>query len=144
MGAMSKIYPGETATPKQIIAMADAYKAAAAVLKHSKNGAKPLRNAPYRLLAIHAIELYLNAYLQARGMSALDIRRLQHNLARRTELALTERLVLRVRTAEHLRSLAETREYLITRYDPDGPNVSQINRLEATLNEVAKKVRFSL
>ena len=53
---------------------------------------------PYRLLALHAIELYLNAYLLDRGYAAADVRRLQHDLAVRTERAVRAGLVLRVRT----------------------------------------------
>jgi hypothetical protein len=91
-------------------------------------------------LAIQAIELYLNALLLERGHTAVELRRLQHNLAARTELALAEGLVLRVRTVAHLRALCDGREYLVSRYAPDqAKDATQVNRLAATLDEVARK-----
>ncbi|MDB5460335.1 MAG: hypothetical protein JWO72_2076 [Caulobacteraceae bacterium] len=66
---------------------------------------------------------------------------MQHNLAARTELAIASGLRLRLRTAAHLRALAENREYLMTRYEPERTGTaSQMNRLAATLEEVAMKV----
>jgi hypothetical protein len=50
-------------------------------------------------------------------------------------------LVLRKRTVAHLNKLTESREYLVTRYGPElSTSLSQINRLMATLEEVARKV----
>ena len=68
------------------------------------------------------------------------MRALQHDFATRTELAIAAGLKLRRRTILHLRGLSETREYLITRYDPGLSAASQLNRLAATLEEVAEKV----
>lgn len=68
------------------------------------------------------------------------VRGLQHDFATRTELAIVAGLRLRRRTILHLRGLSETREYLITRYDPALSAASQLNRLAATLEEVAQKV----
>jgi hypothetical protein len=68
------------------------------------------------------------------------IRGLQHDFATRTELAIAGGLNLRRRTILYLRGLSETREYLITRYDPGLSAASQLNRLAATLEEVAEKV----
>ena len=65
---------------------------------------------------------------------------MQHNLAARTDIAIELGLVLRKRTAQHLRSLSETREYLVSRYDPGLSMTSEINRLTATLEEVAGKI----
>jgi len=66
---------------------------------------------------------------------------MQHNLAERTGLVLASGLRLRSRTAAHLRALAENREYLVMRYGPElSATASQINRLEATLEEVSRKV----
>ncbi len=53
--------------------------------------------------------------------------------------------MLRKLTAAHLQTLSANREYLITRYGPElAASASQINRLTATLDEVAKKVTVSL
>lgn len=66
---------------------------------------------------------------------------MQHDLAERTDLAIASGLRLRSRTAAHLNALAENREYLVTRYGPElSGTISQINRLEATLEEVSRKV----
>ncbi len=136
-----ELYPGDLATPGQIRLLADEYRKAAHLLQQLGRGGEPLSRAPFRLSAIHAIELYLNALLLHRGYAPSKIRRMQHNLAERTGLAIAGGLRLRSRTAAHLNALAENREYLVTRYGPElnGPT-SQINRLEATLEEVAKKV----
>jgi len=72
---------------------------------------------------------------------------MQHNLAARTELAVAGGLQLRKRTASHLAQMDGNREYIVARYDVEmTATVSQINRLIATLKEVADKVsaRMSL
>jgi hypothetical protein len=136
-----KSYPGELATPGEIRLLADEYRKAAHVLQQLGRAGEPLSRAPFRLSAIHAIELYLNALLLYRGYAPSEIRRMQHDLTERTELAIACGLRLRSRTAAHLKALAENREYLVTRYGPEmSGTVSQINRLEATLEEVSRKV----
>mgnify|MGYP002404184864 CR=1 FL=1 len=93
------------------------------------------------MCAIHAIELYLSALLLRRGTSADDIRTLQHSLRDRAARAARFGINLRANTLEHIQALDQNREYLITRYGPEMlPTVSQINRLTATLDEVARKV----
>ena len=50
-------------------------------------------------------------------------------------------LSLRKRTAAHLAAIEGSREYLVTRYGPEMSGTSsQINRLTASLEEVAAKV----
>lgn len=137
-------YPGEAATPAELVRLADQYLVAARTLREIGRRGDPLSRAPYRLNAIHAIELYLNAYLLGAGHPAKDLRRHHHDLGARTDLALEAGLHLRKRTAAHLRSLSETREYLVSRYDPAISSASQLNRLEATLDEIAKKVALSV
>ena len=101
----------------------------------------PLTRAPFRLTAIHAIEPYLNVFLLRRGHAVAHIRGLQHDLWGRAERALAAGLCLRKRTVTHLRDLSDSREYLATRYGPElATSMSQINRLVATLEEVASKV----
>jgi HEPN domain-containing protein len=133
-------YPGETATALEIAALANEYRRAAdAILQTGRRG-EPLSRAPYRLLALHAVELYLNALLVAVGHSGAKLRGLRHDLGLRTQLAVTAKLGLRKRTVTHLLMLSETREYLVTRYDPAASAASELNRLAATLAEVADKV----
>jgi hypothetical protein len=110
----------------------------------SSSCAVAARHCPTRrfgLTAIHAVELYLNAFLLRHGHSPSQVRKLQHDLLARAELAIAGGLTLRKRTAEHLRSLSAGREYLVSRYAPElAETMSQINRLAATLDEVANKV----
>ncbi|MER9545693.1 hypothetical protein NKI72_27205 [Mesorhizobium sp. M0437] len=134
-------YPGELASPLQVHELAEEYRKAATMLLRLGRPGKPLTRAPFRLSAIHAIELYLTALLLHRGRSPNQIRKMQHDLSARTELALEAGLRLRAKTAQHLHSLSQNREYLVTRYGPElAATASQINRLTATLDEVAAKV----
>lgn len=134
-------FPGQLATPRQVFQLAESYRHATQLLEPQGRPGDPLSRAPYRLAAIQAIELYLNALLLHQGHDAKRVRGMQHDLGARTELALAGGLRLRDRTAKHLASMVGNREYLITRYGPEMTStVSQINRLSATLNEVAAKV----
>ncbi len=134
-------YPGARTSPREVYALAEEYRAAALALKERGRRGQPLTWAPFRLCAIHAIELYLNAFLLEQGKNAAEIRSLQHNLTQRAELALHCGMSFRARTSEHIRTLDESREYLVTRYAPElASRISQINRLTATLDEVARKV----
>lgn len=142
---MANFYPGDEATPAQVLALADAYRDASKALVKLGLPGKPLRRAPFRLIAIHAVELYLNAFLMGRGHAPTLIRGWQHDLKKRTELAIAGGLQLRKRTADHLCRLSAGREYVATRYGPErAATMSQLNRLEATLNEVATKVATSV
>ncbi len=106
----------------------------------SKRG-KPESRAPFRLVSLHTIELFLNAFLHAKGMKAAEIRGLQHDFSKRTDAAITRGLHLKKGTISHLHTLAETREYLVTRYGPEMTvKMSEINRPAATMQEVERKV----
>ncbi|MCP9223783.1 hypothetical protein MKP08_13625 [Erythrobacter sp. LQ02-29] len=135
-----KFYPGELASPELIAQLANEYRLAAAELAKTGRRGEPLSRAPFRMAAIHAIELYLNAFLTAAGRPAVEIRGMQHDLSVRTELALAAKLNLRKRTVSHLKALTRRREYLLARYDPAASRASELNRLEATLAELAEKV----
>jgi len=136
-----RFFPGNEATPRQLLELADEYSRAASALLPMGRRGKPLSRAPFRLAAIHAIELYLNAFLRAHGQSSATLRGLHHDLARRCILASDAGLRLRKRTVKHLDAVSQAREYLVMRYGPEasGP-ASQPNRLEATLKEVAEKI----
>ena len=136
-----KAYPGELATPEDIRRLAAEYQKAAHYLLEFGQRGNPLSRAPYRLSAIHAIELYLNALLLHKGHKASRVRGLQHDLAARVDLAITSGLQLRIRTLAHLHTITVNREYLVTRYGPEmTATTSQIDRLTATLEEVAAKI----
>jgi hypothetical protein len=138
-------YPGDIAAPADVLRLAEEYRKAAVVVATLGRKGDPISRAPYRLTAIHAVELYLNALLLHAGHTPSRIRGFQHDLAARTELALETGLRLRKRTEAHLREMATSREYLVSRYGPElTSTLSQVNRLGATLDEVATKVRAVL
>ena len=140
-----QVYPGELATAEQMLELADQYRKAANILRQLGRPGKPLTLAPFRLSAIQAVELYLNAFLLRRGNGPDRIRGFRHDLVERTELAVAAGLRLRLRTAAHLRTLSQSREYLVTRYGPEMVSTtSHVTRLTATLNEVAGKVTLLL
>jgi hypothetical protein len=139
--ARPQLYPGTTATKEQVLRLAEEYRKAAQVLQKLARPGVPISRAPFRLSAIHAIELYLNALLLSGGHDQTCIRGMQHNLAARSKLAVARGLRLRKRTMAHLETMTGNREYLVTRYGPEmTATVSQVNRLTATLDEVADKV----
>ena len=138
---IEKIYPGELASPLEIFKLADEYRKAAHALHPLGIRKKPLSRAPMRLVSIQAIELYLNALLLHCGNTPAKVRGLQHDLEDRTEQAIACGLKLRVKTAEHLKTMGRNREYLVMRYGPEmASTASQINRLYATLEEISSKV----
>lgn len=142
MTCLEPRYPGAVAEPADLVRLADEYRAAALVIAPLGRRGEPISHAPYRLTAIHAIELYLNGLLLHAGHEPSSIRGLQHDLASRAELAFSSGLTLRKRTGAHLKAMTSAREYLVTRYGPElTPTLSQLNRLAATLEEVAAKVR---
>jgi hypothetical protein len=136
-----KTYPGASVTAEQVRRLAEEYKKAAQLLISLGPRGDPLSRAPCRLTAIQSIELYLNALLLYVGHEPSRIRGMQHELFARTDLAIASGLRLRKRTATHLSVMTGNREYLVTRYGPEmTATISQINRLTATLEEVANKV----
>ena len=137
---MTEHSPGSLASTEQLLLLARAYHRAAETLLGNRRKGDPISLAPFRLAAIHAMELYLNALLRNEGLDHKKVRGLQHDLASRTKLAQEAGLVLRKRTAEHLQDLAKNREYLVSRYDPDLTLATRhVNRLVATLNELHLK-----
>ena len=142
MSSAAQPYPGEISPPQEILALAEEYRQAAIALRGLLKTKQPLSTAPFRLCAIQAIELFLNSFLLQSGMKPSEIRALQHDMQSRAELTRNKGLVLRKKTADHLNALASNREYLISRYEPASvASVSEINRLIATMEEVASKVQ---
>ncbi len=137
---VSLCYPGSGSGAHELLSHADCFRAAALVLLAP--GAGPKSRPPGRLCAIHAIELYFNAFLLDRGRTQAEIRRLQHDLAVRTALAEQYGMAFRQKTTEHLVGLHANREHLAVRYAPElEMTLSQINRLKAALEQVASAVR---
>ena len=118
--------------------LAKAYYAAAIVVFENLPANGSLSYAPARLISIHAIELYLNAFLRHQGVTPDQIRGRMHNLA---DPGFVTTLNLKKKTASHLITMTEKREYLISRYAPELTSQhTQLNRLVATLEEVMTKV----
>ncbi len=137
-------YPGAEATSDGLLRLAAEYQKAAQSLVAQKRKAEPISLAPCRFMTLHAIELYLNAFLLMKGDDHKAIRKLGHDLPKRAEQAQSAGLPLRKGTLSHLKD-GSNREYLVTRYSPELPaTLPQINRLMATLDDVAKKVRASI
>ena len=66
---------------------------------------------------------------------------MQHNLASRADLAVAGGLDLRLSTNDHLVMLTKAKEYWAARYWPKPfEEASELNRIDATLKEIAKKV----
>ena len=142
MSTERPLYPGGVATAVDLLRLADEYHRAAVLLATLGRRGQPISRAPYRFAAIHALELYLSALLIHLGHMPSTVRGLQHDLAARADRALGGGLSLRKRTDAHLRAMAAVREYQVSRYDPQvGATLSQVNRLAATLEEVATKAR---
>lgn len=138
---MTDSYPGDHASPYEMNRLADFYRDAAHRCSGSILNGDPISAGPMRLLAIHSVELNLSAYLLLQGSSWPAIRKMGHDLTARLECATERGLVLRERTSAHIRAIARDREYLVARYGPDCLSAaSQMNRLLATLEEVARKV----
>ena len=136
--ASQETYPGSQASKWQILELANEYYGAAHLLFKNAEKEAPLSYAPARFCCIHAIELYLNVFLRHEGVSPEAIRKRMHNLADPT---FVEKLMLRKKTADHLATMTEKREYLISRYAPERANDhSELSRMSATLVEVMTKV----
>ncbi|MBY4608368.1 hypothetical protein K6M90_12000 [Rhizobium sp. 9T] len=135
---MSNEYPGSNANPLEVLDLANAYSRASNLLFTKGQKQIALSIAPARMCAIHAIELYLNAFLRHEGVAPEEIRGRMHRLAEPTFVA---KLQLRKKTARHLEEMTAKREYLISRYAPErAKEHTELNRLAATLAEVMKKV----
>jgi hypothetical protein len=138
-------YPGDDASPYAVNRLADFYRDAAHRSSGSIQIGDPLSAGPMRLLAIQSIELNLSAYLLLHGVTWAAIRKMGHDLEGRLVSAKGKGLVVRDRTAAHIRAIAQDREYLVARYGADClSDGSQINRLFATLEEVARKVSLAV
>jgi hypothetical protein len=132
-------YPGSEASVRELLCLADAYRTAAMELFDRAKGAGALAQAPARFCAIHAVELYLNAFLRHRGATPGEVRAKLHAL---DDGSFAAALDLKDRTRRHLSWMTANREYLISRYAPELLKTqSEVNRVAATMNEIAKKAR---
>lgn len=129
---------GKTASVRDVLNLAAQYRDAAVMLGGASS--KP-HHLPQRLLALHAIELYLDALVLAKGLDYQTVRNRQHDPSERARTAVAAGLVLRKRTLAHLVALSSSTEYLLIRHAPELlSTLSQVNRVMATLEEVSRKV----
>ncbi|WP_247221075.1 hypothetical protein [Shinella oryzae] len=132
----------KAADVRGILNLAARYRDAAITL--GERLSKP-NHLPRRLLALHSIELYLDALLLANGYDGETIRGIERDFNKRTRIATDIGLVLRKRTAAHLATLSSSREYLAVSYGPETTaTLSQMNRVMATLDELSLKVQRML
>ena len=134
-------YPGSGASAWQILLLAHDYHNSCIHLMIRFEGEEAQSLTPARLLAIHAIELYLNALMLDAGDTPKMVRGLQHDLAGRAKRAVACGLVLRSKTVDHLARLTSAQEYVAARYGPElVESQSELNRLTATLKGVSERV----
>jgi len=134
-------YPGSEMSHGQMLALAHEYRRIALSLEKLAIRNRPIALAPYRFAAIHAIELYLNAFLLFKGHSPKSLRGISHDLKQRQEMAEALGLVLRSNTIDGIRQIMLNREYLAVRYSVSHmKQVLEFYQLERILAELAKKV----
>ena len=140
LDAVQSPYPGASTSVPEMLALADAYGAAARRLLAAKP--RKVERAPAHCCAMQAIELYLNACLRHCGRGIGEVRGFQHDLGAMLDCGARHGLAIDDRTQAHLRHLVIEREFLIARYAPDRiSSLSPPTRLEATLKEVERAVR---
>lgn len=129
----------------EVLRLATAYHAAAESLLAASGRAEAAEAAPARFLALHAIELYLDAFLRGLGESPGRLRAHGHDLRLRAALAIEGGLALRRKTALHLCQLTRDRAHAALRYGPArAAEPCELNRLRGSLDEIAAKVRAAL
>lgn len=125
----------------EYVGLAAQYRDAAGTLRAHLPKTSPRPVAPIRFCALQAVELYLCAYLMQRGIPFKDARSQQHNLRVLVDSAIQNGFRLRQKTVRHLHLISETREYFTMRYGPEiPPGANELQRLFATLDEVASRV----
>ncbi|NTH22996.1 hypothetical protein G6L73_31580 [Agrobacterium rhizogenes] len=135
-------YPGKAAGVRGILNLAKQYQDAAGKLGE---GSSKSNQAPRRLLALHAMELYLDAFLLAKGVNTATIGGFRHDLRELTRIASEAGLVLRKRTVAHLETLSASNEYDVVSYAQELiSTLSQVSRIMATVDELSRKVRKAL
>jgi hypothetical protein len=141
-GATGKEYcPGDSMDALSTLALAAEYAQASKALRKLGRMRQAQSYAPFRFAALHAIELYLSAYLRLHGLDNAELRSTGHRFCAKTELATQHGLRLRKKTHAHLIELSGNREYQAVRYDTTMlALLTKINRLEATRDEIAAEV----
>lgn len=133
--------PGDNATPQDVLVLANQYRSAFENLRRPKGAAAKALIAPAHLCAIHAIELYLHALLRQEGTPYPALRDHHHKLADMVTYECVAELNLRTKTIQHLKTMTDSREYVVVRYAPEMKHKrSNPTQVEATLKDIADKV----
>jgi hypothetical protein len=133
--------PGDGMDAMSTLALAEEFAQASMSLRKFCRKGCLNSHAPFRFAALHAIELYLAAYLRFHGLDNSELRSTGHRLCDKLKCATNYGLSLGKKTQEHIAELTNKQEYLVVRYDSTLlPRLTQINRLEATRDELAAKV----
>ena len=130
------------ATPFGIFLLADDFLMAAT----TSNASQRIRTGgPARLLCVHAIELFLKAYLRQRGQDIDTLRAYGHRLSDMAEAAESCGLTLSISTRTKLDLLTNRNDYVRVRYMVvDTPADIKPNAVLALTENVREAVRFAL
>ena len=134
-------YPGADARVEEVIRLANHYRGAANDLLRLAAGEGARAGSPRAGSAPSTPSSSTSTPSCSKlGHPPERIRDSRHDLAARAALANAGGLGLRRRTAIHLAAMTQGREYLVLRYDPGMAELAPLNRLWATLDEIARKV----
>jgi hypothetical protein len=135
-------YPGDSATAQQLLELADQYFNAALTTRAKQ--VKPRQRltwAPTRLLYVHAIELYLNAWLRKKNVANATLRGMKHSLSERYNEAARLGLTLPDSAQRNLVQVEHENAYVVVRYGPERlRELSNPMQLEGSLIAVRKAV----
>lgn len=134
---------GADVEPQELLRLAGCYARAALRAQPVTNG-NQVNSAPSRLLLIHAIELYLTAYLRHCGVPHGDMLTLNHKLHERALRARENGLPLGDKTLRRLENVDNRQEYKAVRYAPAAYQQSPVNQLESILIDVQRKLEKAL
>jgi HEPN domain-containing protein len=131
-------YPGDHIDGVALLGMAKSYHEAADRLRAALTPCKNGDYAPWRLLALHAIELYLSAAMLRHDHDMAVVRSSSHDLEKKLNLLLKDGMRFSEKTCHVLRLVSQDRHYVRARYAPDMvKEMMPITRLNAALSDVA-------
>lgn len=138
--------PAEDASAIQLLALAEEYHVAALQLLSNDITRPGASRTPYRLLVLHGVELYLGAYLTARGQETGAIEHLNPDLEACLRSCQKAGLGLHTEAQAELLSLARRQEQQATGHGAQTAELrtEQVNRIWSALEDMAGKVRYAV
>jgi hypothetical protein len=126
-----------SAKPQEMLDLAKSYADAAEHLFAEHRASKMSLQKPARLCALHAIELYLHAFLTFRGATDKQMKDRHHALWHEE---FSDRLGLDAKTQQHLKDLTTEKAYLAVRYGCEPPHtMCAETRMKRTLELIREK-----